>query len=67
MQPDKDGNTPSVMARCGGFAELSRWLRDVECDAGSEAAQAPQVPNTAHYHCDPVAVATGCLQGQVPR
>ncbi|CAE7358993.1 ANKRD52 [Symbiodinium natans] len=30
LGPDRDGNRPSTMARCGGFEDLSRWLQGLE-------------------------------------
>lgn len=30
LKPDSDGNTPSRMARCGGFELLAKWLEERE-------------------------------------
>eukprot|EP00965_Chrysotila_dentata_P259111 6213452-Pleurochrysis_carterae.AAC.2 len=30
LQPDADGNTPSIMAACEGYTELATWLKQVE-------------------------------------
>ena len=37
LRADGDGNTPSVMARLEGFAELAAWLAAREAEAGGSA------------------------------
>ena len=41
LRPDGDGNTPSVMSRLEGFAELAGFLGRVERAEGTEAPRGP--------------------------